>query len=217
MATGTDSTSGTHRPWRGVTADERRAKRREQLIDAGFSLLGTEGSAAVTMRGVCREAKLTERYFYESFANREDLLLGVLAATADTARTALVDALLKGPTEMRPLIRHVVLAFTDFVTEDPRRGRVLLIESLAAPELAPRAGELVGEFTQTIAQALRGFELAGDEVDIELNAQAVFGSMAYLFQAWLEQRIVLDRERLVEHLSQIIEHLGTASSAHSVG
>jgi len=204
------------RPWRGVDADERQARRRERLIAAAFEIMGTDGAAAVSMRGVCRAARLTERYFYESFARREDLLVAVLETVAGEAREVLVAALSKAPDDTAAMVRTAVAEFTAFVTGDPRRGRVLFVESLAAPELSSRGGELVGEFTATIAQALRSPALAGDgadERDVELNAQAVFGALAYLFQGWLAGRLAVSEERFVVHAVQVIEHLAGAHSA----
>ncbi|MFD4193721.1 TetR/AcrR family transcriptional regulator [Amycolatopsis thermoflava] len=204
------------RPWRGVDADERQARRRERLVSAAFDIMGTDGAAAVTMRGACRAAKLTERYFYESFARREDLLVAVLEDVAGQAREVLLAALAEAPDDTAAMVRHAVAEFTAFVTGDPRRGRILFVESLAAPELSTRGGELVGEFTATIAQALRSPALAGedaDDRDVDLNAQAVFGALAYLFQGWLAGRLDVSRDRFVAHTVQVIEHLARAQSA----
>jgi AcrR family transcriptional regulator len=112
---------------------------------------------------VCREAKLTERRFYESFARREDLLVAVLESIATEAREVLVGVLERAPADTTQVVRDAVGAFTAFVTDDPRRGRVLFVESLAAPELSSRGAELVGEFTATIAVALRSPALAGND------------------------------------------------------
>ncbi|MBK1783408.1 TetR/AcrR family transcriptional regulator [Prauserella cavernicola] len=220
MSVRADSSSGSSRPWRGVGADERQARRREQLIEAGFALMGTDGAASVTMRGVCRQAKLTERYFYESFRNREQLLVAVLEQVARQGQAVLVTALEEPRGDATDLTRRAVAAFTEFVTADPRRGRVLFVESLAAPELTSRGAELVEEFTATIALALRTPTLAGagaDEQDVDLNAQAVFGALAYLFQAWLGGRVRIDRARFVEHVVQVIEQLARASSHSAAG
>ena len=70
------------RRYRGVSGDERRADRRRRLLEAGLQLLGTVGWEQTTMTAVCAEARLTERYFYESFRNREQLLLAVLDGIA---------------------------------------------------------------------------------------------------------------------------------------
>ena len=59
--------AGTLRAYGGEGGDTRVARRRSALIDAGLDLLGADDVGAVTVRGVCRQAGLTARYFYESF------------------------------------------------------------------------------------------------------------------------------------------------------
>lgn len=215
MVAGAESSDNAGRPWRGVDAGERQARRRAQLVAAAFAIMGTEGAAAVSMRGVCRAARLSERYFYESFARREDLLVTVLETVAGEAREVLVGALARASADTRAMVRQAVGDFAEFVTSDPRRGRVLFVESLAAPELSSRGAELVEEFTATIAQALRSPALAGEAADgrdVELNAQAAFGALAYLFQGWLAGRLDVSTSRFIEHTVQVIEHLAQVSS-----
>src|SRR5271163_401625 len=67
----------TARRYRGVTASERRTQRRERLLDAGLELFGTEGYASTSVRTLSAAASLNSRYFYESFASREELLYEV--------------------------------------------------------------------------------------------------------------------------------------------
>ena len=55
---------------RETAARGRRPKRgrtRQALMDAALDLVATDGVAAVTVRGVCAQARLNDRYFYESF------------------------------------------------------------------------------------------------------------------------------------------------------
>ena len=40
-------------------------------------LLGGEAGPALTVRAVCRQAGFTERYFYESFADRDEFVRAV--------------------------------------------------------------------------------------------------------------------------------------------
>ena len=91
------------RGWAGTTLEGRRGQRREQLIEAGLDLLGTHGAAAVSVRSVCRHARLTDRYFYESFADRGELLLAVYDRVAAQAADALVQAAASGGGEIRAL------------------------------------------------------------------------------------------------------------------
>lgn len=69
------------RKWRGQPADQRREQRRARLIDAAIAVYGERGFRHAPVKAVCDAAGLTERYFYESFANSEAMLLAA-AATA---------------------------------------------------------------------------------------------------------------------------------------
>src|SRR5688500_17768138 len=99
----------------GVSAEDRRATRREQLLEAGLELLGTEGWAGTTMTGVCAKAGLTERYFYESFPDREALLLAVFdRITAEAAETVLA-AVASSPRDARPRSRAAIAAYVELM------------------------------------------------------------------------------------------------------
>jgi AcrR family transcriptional regulator len=67
--------AGSPRRWIGQTQDQRRAERRELLIASAIGQYGSVGFHNTGVRAICRDADLTERYFYESFANGEELLL----------------------------------------------------------------------------------------------------------------------------------------------
>lgn len=69
--------------WGGRTAAQRRAERRERLVGAAQEIWIEQGWAAVTMRGVCARTSLNDRYFYEDFADREDLLAAVWDGVRD--------------------------------------------------------------------------------------------------------------------------------------
>ena len=74
-------TSGQRRGrWSGVPLEDRQARRRGDLVGAGIPLLGNENGPAVTVRAVCRGAGLTERYFYESFGDRDDFAAIIVPA-----------------------------------------------------------------------------------------------------------------------------------------
>ena len=79
----------TRRSWAGVGIEERRRVRRERLLTAGTDLIGAPGGAIANVRAVCRAAELTERYFYESFTDRDTFVLEVYAHVAKQAREAL--------------------------------------------------------------------------------------------------------------------------------
>ena len=78
------------RPYRGVSADDRRADRRARLLEAGLDLVGEVGVAEVTAEAVAARAGLSKRYFYESFADRDALLVAASSGVFETVRAALL-------------------------------------------------------------------------------------------------------------------------------
>ncbi len=111
-----------------MSQDERRAQRRGQLIGAAIEVYGERGYRQATVKAVCEAAGLTERYFYESFANSEDLLIasynavtysvfGEIRAAAEGAGPTYVD---KG--------RAMLHAYFAALQREPRSARVFLVE-----------------------------------------------------------------------------------------
>ncbi|MGO4613296.1 TetR/AcrR family transcriptional regulator [Nocardia sp. 2YAB30] len=201
------------RHWRGRSPADRVAARREQLIEACTELMATIGAAETSMRGVCRQAGLTERYFYESFPNLDALLTTVLDTVVVGARDRLLEELPHAPIERDAMFRHMVGVFTDYLVEDRRRGRIMFVESQATPVLMPHAHELIGLFTAPIALIIGASDSVPDEFDNALNASAIFGALAYLYPPWLDGEIPVPRKRFDEHAANVIERIATARSA----
>lgn len=189
------------RTWGGTTLSDRRAARREQLLNAGLELLGTGGSAAVTVRAACRQAKLTERYFYESFPDREALVLAVYELVGAQARRALVEAVAAAPESANERAEAAVTAFVELMLDDPRKGRVLLIAPLTDPTLSRRGVELLPAFAALIREQLPA---GADELDREMTAVGLVGALTNLFVAHLEGTLTVPRARLVEHCVHLL-------------
>src|ERR1700735_1278322 len=81
------------RPYGGESPADRVARRRGQFLDAGLELFGTDGYRATTVRGLCKQAKVTDRYFYESFSGTEDLLAAVYQTCMGRVQQRVVTAL----------------------------------------------------------------------------------------------------------------------------
>ncbi|MBY8858285.1 TetR/AcrR family transcriptional regulator [Nocardia sp. CA2R105] len=207
---------GESRRWRGQDPADRIATRRRQLLDAGLELMGTIGAAEMSMRAVCRAAGLTERYFYESFTNLDALQLAILDEVVLGARDRLLTALADAPPQPDKVFAHVVTRFTDYMDEDPRRGRIMFVESQATMALGERGNQLIVEFTAPIAMSLAGGERKRnppDEVDIRLNAHAIFGALAFLYRPWLDGALDVSRDRFDRHATSAITELARARSS----
>ncbi len=193
--------------WAGTTLAARRAERRERLLEVGLELLGTQGSAAVTVRSVCRRAKLTDRYFYENFADREDLLLAVYDQVAEDARAALVRATAQPTDGGQPaagpevIARAAVEEFLAVVADDPRKGRVLLLEPMTDSTLGRRGGELMPLFADLVGTQL---DTQSSPMDARMTATAIIGALTSLFTRWLDGSLVTSRAELTEFCVRLL-------------
>ena len=188
------------RTYRGASAEERKAERRDRLLAAGLAVLGTLGWERTTMTSVCAEAKLTERYFYESFSGRDELLLAVVDQIAAEAKATVLAALRSAPAEPRAAAREAIAAFVGLFAADPRKGRVAILESAAAPPLRRRRQELLREFTELIVaegHALFGAAALPPPRD-QINALLFAGGLAELLAAWLTGEIDATNDQLVD-------------------
>ncbi|NLU83135.1 TetR family transcriptional regulator [Rhodococcus sp. HNM0569] len=207
---GTTETAGTGaaRPYGGVTADERQARRRSALLEAALDVLAEGGAGAVTKRAVCARARLNDRYFYEHFAGR-DTLLDVLAEE-QTARgvEAVVAATLAAGPDLGRRMRAAIDAALGFLEADPRRQALLLsshtTESLQRARLSTQ---------YTIAQAMAAVvrqvrdEHDGREeasLDVDLVAYTLVSGTLELVSAWLRGDTSADRDELIELVAGLL-------------
>ncbi len=123
------------RSYGGLAQEERVAARRARFIEAGTALFGTAGFRGATVRGVCAEAGLTDRYFYESFASLEALLAEVYRSLTATFAQRLTDKSLRSEDwggDAAAVERQATAAYElwfDAVRE-PRFARIVLVEVL---------------------------------------------------------------------------------------
>jgi AcrR family transcriptional regulator len=203
------------RVYGGVSAEDRRARRREQLLDAGLELVGTEGYARTTMTAVCAKAGLTERYFYESFADREALLLAVFDRITAEATAAVLAAVEVSPREARARTRAAIAAFVELMTDDPRKGRVAFGEGMGNAALMARRFEAIRAFAALLADQARDFygvEGEGDQL-LELTSFLLVGGLAETLIAWLGGELSIPRDRLIEDCADLFVATGESAVA----
>jgi AcrR family transcriptional regulator len=183
------------------------------LIDAGFDLLGTEGASATTVRAVCQHAELNPRYFYESFEDIDALLIAVY----DHVAVALAEALaaLDVPAGTDPVkgARIGMEALVRFIDEDRRRARVLYVEALGNVALARHRVALDQE--AVLSLEARAIEAAGSWPQNErvgrVGAAMLVGGLGEVLRDWVEGRIDVSREQLVDDLAVLSVALGSAT------
>ena len=200
--------------WVGLPAADRVAERRALLLDAAFDLLGSEGWGGTTVRAVCHEARLNPRYFYESFEDLDALVVAVydrlIAQLGATVMAAVAEAGHDPGDQTRAALRCIV----DFVDEDRRRGRVLYVEALGNEALNRRRLETAHLLVTTVEQhaaATHGPLPAGEPIG-RIGAAVLVGGAGELIVAWLDGRIDVDRDQLVDDAAELLLAMGEAAA-----
>jgi AcrR family transcriptional regulator len=116
------------RRYRGSAVEERRAQRRQQLIDAGIEVYGQNGYRHSGVKQVCDAAGLTQRYFYESFAHSDELLIACYEQAARWMREDNMAAAKAAGKDKLVRSRAMLLAFFLRLKENPTIARLLLVE-----------------------------------------------------------------------------------------
>jgi AcrR family transcriptional regulator len=191
------------RRWGGTTLEDRREERRERLLEVGYALMGDGGVAAVTVRGACREAKLSERYFYESFDDREALVWAVYDRTVSEARDEIVRA--AAAVDDPPAAAGATMdAYMRYLEADPRRVRILLKEPVVNAELGEHRFQLLPMFTTALQARFAELPDGPDATDAALTSTAVVGAILSLYLNYFDGSLVVSRERLIDHAAQVL-------------
>ncbi|HEY0395362.1 MAG TPA: TetR/AcrR family transcriptional regulator [Candidatus Elarobacter sp.] len=194
MATGKAESNGVRvkgtrvaakgRVYAGLSAPERRAERRERLLEAGLQLFGTAGFQKTTIPMLCSASGVTARHFYEEFESREMLLRTLYDQIAETVFERTVDALRDTALSPGERIRESSAAYFRYLTSDPRLAQIYTIEAVgmhAGLETHRRAKREA--FVKKMTKAAQRVET--ESVDSRLLSAAIAGAAHDLLLEWV--------------------------------
>jgi AcrR family transcriptional regulator len=197
----------TDRAYGGVPAEQRRANRRRALLAAGLDVLGTDGHRRLTVGRLCADAGLNERYFYESFANSDELVLAVFDAVIGEVSAAIVSAVATAPADARAKARAAIAAAVELLTDDPRKTRLVFVEALTVPVLAGRRVEVGRSFVALIVGQAHDFY--GPATALRLGSWAEFaaahllGGLSETLTAWVRGDLAITRDALIDRSTDL--------------
>lgn len=199
------------RVYGGISREERVAQRREQFLNAGLEVFGTAGFRCATVRRLCSEAKLTDRYFYESFANIEALLIAVYTHQMDLIQDQLLasapDSLAANDMESF-IVSTLDLFFSQM--EDSRIARVCMLEvEGVSPEVDALYNANIMRFAQLLMnlgrQLYPDWEISDDER--EMVGIALIGAIRQTTITWILGGYRQKRQTLVAATARIFKGL----------
>jgi AcrR family transcriptional regulator len=158
------------------------------------------------MRSVCTQAGLTQRYFYESFTDPQALALALYDDVAAEAEHTLLEALSRAEQDGPSRTRAAVDAFVKLVVNDPRKGRVLLMEPPENNALRDRRRRAFDRFVEIVAGDIEqhpGQPTPGP-LELAMSARALVGALTELLMARLRGEIRVPLDQLVDHATKIV-------------
>jgi AcrR family transcriptional regulator len=127
------------RQFKGLSLTERKQARREKLIQAGIEAYGRQGFFAVTVKDICNEAKLTERYFYESFKKSDELFQTIFLTLIDQLQQNVMQAIMQASPVPEKMIASGLTALLTTLKNNPGMARIIYIDAMLVQELHNKA------------------------------------------------------------------------------
>jgi AcrR family transcriptional regulator len=189
------------RMYSGVPQEERARLRRARLIEAGVEVFGTLGLAQATMRDICVQSRLSERYFYESFRSTREVFDAVHQQLVLEVMAAIRGGVMQAPLSERGLLESGLRAFLRFIQEDPRRVQIVLIDGVWLKQTRGRSGqsELLA-YQQVILTLVQGLHpKVSPDIDLALAASGLIGTAIHSAIAWAHAGFKADLESVIQH------------------
>lgn len=190
------------RRYGGITAQERQSQRRDRLLSAAFDVFGTQGYSGATMRLICAQARLTERYFYECFDGLETIFR-VVHEQLTKELVMLIVTSLPNDTSGDPvaLARGGLRVFFEYIKADPRRARILLIDAMSMgltnPQVADSRASWYADLLHQRLQARYGTLPA--DLEVKLVASGFLGLVIHTASVWAQHGFDTSVDSMVNH------------------
>jgi AcrR family transcriptional regulator len=195
--------SALPRRYGGATVEERAQQRRERLLDAAFEVFGRQGYRETTLRQICAQARMTDRYFYDHFTSVDDIFIHVRQRLSVQLMERLMQVLLKPQTDPVLMVRQALRSFFEYIKEDPRRARVLLLDAINFSVISTDvARSRLSWYASLIEGRLRArYPNLPPHLDFQLVAGGFLGQVTYVANVWALQKFDTPVEHLVDHAS----------------
>ncbi|MEO3804309.1 TetR/AcrR family transcriptional regulator [Nonomuraea sp. B1E8] len=174
-----------NRSYRGMSAEQRLADRRERLMTAAYTLYAKPGFAATTIERLCSEARISNRAFYECFGGREELLQALHERCVEETLAIVAKALQEAPDTLAGRVEAGIRAYVEFATADWRRARIMHVEVRRSGDvLALSRQRAIESFARLVEEASADFPQAAPS-SRRLVALGVIGALQELLIEWL--------------------------------
>lgn len=164
-----------------------------------------QGWAAVTMRGVCSRTSLNDRYFYEDFADRDELLATVWDGMRDELVTQ-ISAIATEDPDRPPLdtLLNTIRFVIERISAEPGWAQIMLVRHVGSAVLEDRRTALIHQGTDVLITAAQPYLVDdADRVGLRIDTILGIGGFIELVNAWRAGLLDLDAAQLTDHAARI--------------
>ncbi|GAA2885411.1 TetR/AcrR family transcriptional regulator [Streptosporangium fragile] len=191
------------RSYRGMSAEERLAERRERLLSAAYTLYADPGFPDTTIEKLCASARISNRAFYECFSGRDELMQALYDRCVQETLQSVTKSIEQAPDTPADRVRAGIAGYITFVTEDRRRARIMHLE-------VRRAGDCLITSRQRAVTAFKDM-LASSVADlpeaVKANRHLLALGMIGMIQELLIEWVLADEAPAVDHLINTATHI----------
>lgn len=193
---------------RSTQAEQRRARRRAEFLDAADEAIRRHGPA-VTMADVAGAAGVTKPVLYRFITDKDDLASG-LAQRYVGRLQEILEASTNPEAGPRGMLDRTIRAYLGFIDSEPEIYEFLVQR---APVTSPNVAEHLSRFTHVLAERITAVvtaELAkvGKATDgAEAFAHGMIGMVQAAGDWWLARRsegAAMSRDALADHLVKVL-------------
>lgn len=199
------------RRYRGISNEDRRAERQHKFLEAGLQCFARDGFHAATVRGICAEAGLTERYFYESFAGMEALFQAVYRHVSGQVRVNVLSVVAQVPAEdLNRFSRSALRAFFQSMQDHPTFVPILFQEALSVSAQMTRiALSTLNEFIELLIRIGQPSFVQNKSVRIDpgLISSGLVGGIMHMAVRWSEDGFATSLDDVVDNAMLIFAGL----------
>jgi AcrR family transcriptional regulator len=183
----------------GRSRQERATDRRDRILASALELFGTRDYDAVTVAEVCTGARVSKRYFYEHFVDREDLVRALHKEQNEWLLAGVVSATPEQPGSLDEMLRPAVHQLLTLLRANPDRAQVIYIN---APRMETRRRGVLREDAQFLASMLRRVGVqAKDQKRYGRLLLALVAGLSEVIIDWLSRGMSDDLDELADHLA----------------
>lgn len=157
------------------------------------------------MRGVCSRAGLTDRYFYENFADRDALLATIWDQMRDQTLRMMLDAIAPHADD-DPLdqLQAALFAVVHHIGDEPQRAQIVFGDHAGSAVLEQRRRDTIQLAVTLMIDLARPYLRDDiDEVGFRVAVLTGIGGFVETMLAWRSGLIDADTDQLVAHLAAV--------------